>query len=418
MTNKTIELSYNENLNNKIISKIGNPFKFENEKLQEFSNRNNGTDHVCEVKKILVIRMLDLAKMYARNNSVVYLTDNEEFHKEFINKINNEKYGGDDCSYLINDWKNLNNFIETNFGGDMKFDIIIGNPPYGEKAVGDRQLHYKITESLLHRYNDKMIIIMPYRIATSVDSRFDRYKESFKTLSKIETVGNPFEGFAKVSVAIFTFENEKQNEVFVDTVKYNTLFDISPFSEYEKHFMNNLKSDYAKNKWHFMGYDESKYETILDDYSISVNRENGAMNGRFFSSVLENESVKTKNEMNKFLLNYNSTHKACFTSNSKIEMVNLHNAMYRPLLRFGLIKMQEDQNMALKVFSYIPDIDWTDDRTKTDEGILEMVGFTKEESKEFAEYTKKYINKIDLEFNNKPRKKRKSKLDYFANIQK
>lgn len=411
MTNKTIELDYNSNLDQKLISKIGNPFKFDNPAMQDIMNKFYNTNEVVVNKKILVIRMYDMAVKYAENNSVIYITDNKEKYDKFLELINNEKYGGNDDAWFIEDYRNLD--VEI---GDMKFDIIIGNPPYGEKAVGDRQLHYKIAESLFGKYNEKMIFIMPNRIATTVDSRFDHYKAAFVSLSKIEIVGNPFENVAIGSVGIFSFENKKQNEVYVDNVKYNTLFDITPFTEYENRFMSVLKSNYSKNHWRFMGYDESKYESILKEFSFSVNRENGAMNGRFFSSVLKDEKVKTKDKMNDFLLKYDSTRKACFTSNNKTEMENLHNAMFRPLLRFGLNKMQEDQNMALKVFAYIPDIDWTDDRTKTDEGILEMVGFSKEESKEFADYTKNYMAKIDEQFNNRPRKKRKSKKDHFVDM--
>ena len=69
--------------------------------------------------------------------------------------------------------------------------------------------------------------------------------------------------------------------------------------------------------------------------------------------------------------------------------------MQRPLLRFGLYKLQDDQSMTERVYRYIPDIDWTDDRCKTDEGILEMVGCTKKEAKEFSEYTARYMDDID-----------------------
>ena len=365
-------------------------------------------------KRVLVIRDLFTAMHASIDNAVTFITDDEEAYELFNkNVVSNDEFGNNDTAIFVDTeinkkaWKD---FIKE-LSNMPKFDVVIGNPPYGEKIVGDRQLHYKIAESLLDKYNEKMIFIMPHRIATAVDSRFDHYKEAFVSLSKIETVGNPFENVAIGSVGIFSFENKKQNEVYIDNVKYNTLFDITPFTEYENRFMSVLKSNYSKNQWRFMGYDESKYESILKDFSFSVNRENGAMNGRFFSSILKDEKVKTKDEMNDFLLKYNSTRKACFTSNNRIEMENLHCAMFRPLLRFGLIKTQEDQNMALKVFAYIPDIDWTDDRTKTDEGILEMVGFSKEESKEFAEYTKNYMAKIDEQFNNRPRKKSKSKKD-------
>lgn len=69
--------------------------------------------------------------------------------------------------------------------------------------------------------------------------------------------------------------------------------------------------------------------------------------------------------------------------------------MNRPLLRFCLYRTQNAQAMKRSVYKYIPDIDWSDERTKTDEGILEIVGFSKEQAIEFAKYTKKIIDEVD-----------------------
>ena len=44
---------------------------------------------------------------------------------------------------------------------------------------------------------------------------------------------------------------------------------------------------------------------------------------------------------------------------------------------------------------YIPNINWSDDRVKTDEGLLEVCGCPKDKCKEYAEYCKKVINEVD-----------------------
>ena len=41
------------------------------------------------------------------------------------------------------------------------------------------------------------------------------------------------------------------------------------------------------------------------------------------------------------------------------------------------------------VLYIIPDINWEDDRVKTDEGLLEVCGCPKDKAKEYAEYCKK-----------------------------
>ena len=285
-----------------------------------------------------------------------------------------------------------------------KIDYIIGNPPYGDKH--NRNLHFDIASALLNHFREKMILIMPNKISVTNSEQYDDFKTSANNmLSEIYDVGNPFKGNAQVNTGFFVFEPSANSVkiTYKNEVKnYKSLFDINNFSVYEDKFMSKLKSDFAKKNIKFMGYDED-YENKLDKYNFSINRENGDMNGMFFSSVLINEGIKTKQEMVNFLKSYNVSRKVCVRHSNKIFLENLKNAMLRPLLRFGLFKSQDDQNMPIRVLKYIPDIDWSDDKTLTDEGILEMCGFTKNEAKEFAKYCEDFMNNVYV-INNKPKK--------------
>ena len=78
------------------------------------------------------------------------------------------------------------------------------------------------------------------------------------------------------------------------------------------------------------------------------------------------------------------------------EAENCKAAMQRPLLRFSLYITQTDQHINPgKHYKYIPNINWKDDKVKTDEGILELCGCLKEKAKEYSEYCKNIINKIN-----------------------
>ena len=52
--------------------------------------------------------------------------------------------------------------------------------------------------------------------------------------------------------------------------------------------------------------------------------------------------------------------------------------------------------MLLYYFQYIPDINWEDPLVSTDEGILELCKCPKDKCKEYAEYCKNYMKKIDI----------------------
>ena len=358
-------------------------------------------NNIIEGKRILVIRMLDLAKQYAVKNSVTYITDNPEKYDEFLKAINNEqKYGCDDSVELIEDWKNIGELLK-----DMpKFDIIIGNPPYGDNSGNglSKTLHFDIATFLLNKYNEKMIFIMPNKIRNSTTKRFDKYKKEFTMLSEITNEGNPFEGFATVNTGIFVFENHKVDKVNVCGIVYNNLFEISPFTEYENKFMNLLKNEKFAEKFYIPWPTSEKTKLYIRLTNIA----NGAKSGKWFSSIIENIGVFTKTDLD----NWNNSHDsqyACVSSDNKNELENIEIAMKNPLLRFGLYKVQDDQSMKIRCYEYIPDIDWSDSKTQTDEGILEMVGFNNEKAKEFAKYVKDYMNKVDEE--HQPKRKKKGK---------
>ena len=129
--------------------------------------------------------------------------------------------------------------------------------------------------------------------------------------------------------------------------------------------------------------------------------------GYFLSSTDDKYIFKNNDDLKQYLFDNNNFCKVISEFDSMKAAENYIDAIQRPLCRFGLAKLQDDQSMTERVYKYIPDIDWSDDRTKTDEGILEMVGFSKEESKEFADYTKNYMDKVDEE--HQPKRKKKSK---------
>ena len=51
--------------------------------------------------------------------------------------------------------------------------------------------------------------------------------------------------------------------------------------------------------------------------------------------------------------------------------------------------------MFKRVYKYVPAIDWSDDKVKTDVGLLEVCGCPHDKAVEYAEYCKKIIDEVD-----------------------
>ena len=127
-----------------------------------------------------------------------------------------------------------------------------------------------------------------------------------------------------------------------------------------------------------------------------VNMANGAMNAHYISG---NTGLTFNNitEVIDMLYKLKKTNGFNFIIFDSIkELNNCKIALENPLLRTLLSIIQYDQSMTItNCYKYIPNIDWSDPRVVTDEGLLEVCGCPKEKCKEYAEYWSKYMAEFD-----------------------
>ena len=201
---------------------------------------------------------------------------------------------------------------------DMKFDYIVGNPPFG--SVGGDTLHLKCLDLVYDKFIKKMLIIMPWGFVTKDTRSFKKYQIKFapKLQYVKEILGNNFEGTNMPSAAIYEFTNEENEMTILEDLSGNKtektdLTNISLFTPYEKEIIKYLENQgqqlikcagghdhCTKRSLNKEGiFDENQIKKLINETIIKhsqhlyqynsktflmVNIANGGMNGSFISS--------------------------------------------------------------------------------------------------------------------------------------
>ena len=417
-----------ESIVKKIVSKLDDSV-YENAESILLVNEKQGEffTHLC--KKFGKEKMAKKCKIVASSEMTVYLMKKllksmglNDYINNVILDINDNN---DDGKYIVNDFLEIDNNEILNMNNGKKFDVVLMNPPYG--STGGDTLHLRFVDKCLDIANHQ-ITVMPFTFVTKVDHKpSKKYKEKFSPyLSEVEEVDSKyFKDTAMPNVGIYVFGDETQN---ID-IKYvnspnetlSSLLDKSEFTNYEKEFIQYLgKQDSQQiigdcgrlNSWKNIVNNAVDYQLALselveksikktkqhfeiENVILLVNRSNGGMNGTAISSkngqIFDNY-IDLKNFFieNPLGIGYNG-----LMFKSKKAAQNCKIALQNPLLRFTLYKLQDDQNMVTRVYKYIPAINWEDPRVKTDEGLLEVCGCSKDKCKEYSDYCRKVIEEVD-----------------------
>jgi len=374
----------------------------------------------------------------------IYIIGESEEKEYYINLFNYIGSLGIKVNCKFMETKEPKDYLEKlSLLKNMKFDYIVGNPPFG--SVGGDTLHLKCVDKVYDLFTKKMLMIMPFGFATKDTGSFKKFQDKFKNKLQYvkEVAGSNFEGTHMASAAIYEFTNKETTNIIIEDlsgskiVKEN-LFEISYFNEYENEFMcyiiNNgtqkiigdcgrlnswkkqvqgLNDDDYKNKLFEIIETTSSFKKLKKEYNensniygLLVNRVNGACNGKYLTPN-NGQILSSYNDfVNHFYNNPLGIGYNCLLFNSFISAENCKKALQNSLLRFICFKLQIDHNMvAGRVYKYIPAINWEDPRCTTDEGLLEMCGCPKDKAREYAEYVKNYVDEKDKEIENKKKRK-------------
>ena len=298
-----------------------------------------------------------------------------------------------------------------------KFDIILMNPPYGSDKSGDRYLHFKFVNKCLE-FSDKQVVIMPVRMFKSDNKIYNQFKEKYDpSLISIEEVKSTlFEGTHMENTAIYYFNKSKKNNDII-IIKYEngqvdhkkSLFDLSRFTDYEKEISKYLyretKPNYTDLKVRDVRIkkDKEKLTEFLNKELLKrlnkkvyllTNLANGGMNGKWISGNA-GQIFNNQKDLIEYGIKSKGAAKNIMQFDTLKEAENCKIALNNNVLRWILYKVQDDQSITSRIYKYIPDINWSNDKVKTDEGLLEICGCPKDKCKEYAEYCKKIIYNVD-----------------------
>lgn len=295
--------------------------------------------------------------------------------------------------------------------GDMKFDIVVGNPPYGVRQKGSNELHLKIMKTILPFVKDlgKLNFIMPskplyYQLS---DNWYNMLKNAVCTKIDVQDK-KVFKNTKMENTAIYYCECGEDSSKYCKKLDVHKRFENELVSDIEKKYMkyfntgktmfkNTLmyrpKSD-AKNG--FDEYFEIVKKWMTKKYFININNASGSFKGSdyrpgdWISSICEKPGVANYDDEINFLLD-NDGRRMILQFDNYSEAKNIFDLLHHPLLRFGLWLQQYSQDMQKECYKYFPDIDYSD--IDTDEKLLDKLGCTDpKEQKEILDY----VNNFDF----------------------
>lgn len=333
-------------------------------------NKNWAAKYTANVtdKKILVVNDFQLALKLSQNNSVTYLTDDNEDYYDFlemVSPLNNVNFGMDDSVHLV-DYKG--DYTKEITG--MKFDLIVGNPPY------ERSLHLKILEHLLP-FGKAIVWISPVRWLQDPLAKYKKnsdllkYKDTILTkLKEVEIVS------AKELCDIFERTNtdpgKNKDAVFtIDLAIYHLSEDVNENFDPKKLY---------KNEWFIErvvdGCIDSVANHYLDKNELDMNIpfvrfsdiHGPARKANWYEFLTKDKSV---------VFDKNAKAVGGLNFNTQEEAENFFNYMQTDFIKFLGITIKRDVHVPLSFIPYMSDYT----RPWRDEDLFKLFDITEEEQK-------------------------------------
>lgn len=281
---------------------------------------------------------------------------------------------------------------------DLKFNFIVGNPPYGVAQKGSSPvLHLKIMNTALKFCTDKLVFIMPSAPITKQlnDYWYNMFVNA--VCNRVEVMDKEvFKGTVMEKTAIYYCDRRDNTENYCK--KFDVDKSIYYAIENDEHrlFIDRMgcNKSFRKIRIYTDGFkDENEFNGVVEKlkdgkYYLNVNRANGSFGAKWLSGTLEKIGVLTKEEEIDFCRKHDKS-KSIIECPNKEYGENLKNLMLSGVvLRYGLWLQQRDQHMRNQVYKYLPDLDYTN--IYSDDELLASCGFTPDEIEKTIDYLRHF----------------------------
>ncbi len=274
----------------------------------------------------------------------------------------------------------------------VKFDIMVGNPPYGLRTGN---IHFKILKAVLPYCTGRLVFIMPSKPLVEESEYTQMLREAVCTDVHIMSK-DIFPTTDMEATAIYTID--------INAVEYCSRLDV-----------NKIVYDMIDNPAHRLYIDKMKgglkmYSHVHgntipeiraakrrikeEGYYLNINRANGSYDGRWLSGYLKTVDILDRQSEIGFITG--KMYNIIYCPN-KTYGENLKKLLQGVVLRYGLWLTQSNRFILDNQFKYLPNIDYTG--ITTDSQLLETCGFNEKEVKLLVEYLENFdfnIKRNDL----------------------
>ncbi len=327
---------------------------------------------ICNPEFVQIVRTLYKYLGYDTNN--IYYIDYNEERVKMMEKFCNSKY------FYLKDL-NLNQF-------NMKFDVILMNPPYGN-------LHLQFVEKSVALLTETGVSSVIHPAGNWLHNQFpekaELTKKKFnKHVKSVEIVGeNPFVGIELgycLSYTTLVKDNKKSISVFDRTCDYNytvsDLFDINKFGPIGNSIVQKViknKKDDLKNN--LVSKSNKKYFIHFPVYINGFSGYKTAYSFNAFLFYVHGGIINVKNCIR------TEVGDGCLSFDTLEEAENCRDYLKTYFARFCLSICKSDLNIEA-YFKLVPYMDFS--RKWTDKDLFEYFDLTAEEQEHIYKHIPKY----------------------------